>query len=132
MDPRIAGLCRSVVGDPKIGPHRQRSYLVYVNSVGKMAMLAKGSLTYPVGTIIVKEKFRMVSGKGPLPKPELLTVMIKGKAGSSPGSGDWTFLVANPDGSVVESRVYHCIGCHKEQKGWVFRRYPVGLPNHGR
>jgi hypothetical protein len=43
-------------------------------------------------------------------------------------SGDWTFLVANADGSQAESKVDHCIKCHEGQKDWVFRGYLVGSP----
>jgi hypothetical protein len=102
--------------------HNAIRFKVYVNPVGKKAMLS--TMKYPVGSIIVKEK---LEGKGSDLKVELLTVMRKHEAGFSPDTGDWEFLVTDRAGESIAApeSLVNCMGCHQDRKNsdYVFATY---------
>lgn len=50
---------------------------------------------FPVGTVIVKEKYFSPDSKS----PELMTVMAKHAQGYNPGCNDWEFLVFDGTGT---------------------------------
>src|SRR5262249_14280583 len=58
-------------------PHHEKYITVYVNDVGKNAMMEQVKPQFPVGSVIVKEKLPDKSSQS----PELLTVMIKKEKG---------------------------------------------------
>lgn len=93
--------------------------VVYVSEVGRPAM-ASASGSFPVGSIIVREKLPRVDAA-----PELLAVMVKRERGFNPKSGDWEFLVMDGSGSAVKERQKSgsCQECHASQKSadFVFR-----------
>ena len=64
-------------------PHVPKAFLVYVNEQGKKAMQSKDKADFPIGSVIVKEKFRADRSLDmkKLPEPELLTVMEKKASG---------------------------------------------------
>lgn len=101
-------------------PHRQKTITVWVNSVGRKAMLEGGA--FPVGSTIVKEKREGANGA-----VELSTVMIKRPEGYNPACGDWEFAVLDKTGEKVKARgkIPTCAGCHVEQAkfDYVFRSY---------
>lgn len=102
-------------------PHEDKYINVYVNPVGRPAMLA-GNTRFPAGSIIVKEKLAASTNS----KPELLTVMVKRKEGFSPATGDWQFTAMNGAGNkVLPGGTVHCATCHEARKesDWVFRKY---------
>lgn len=139
LEPYISMLC--VPTPPKWSaknPHVPKYFTVYVNDIGKEAMLSKENLKFPVGSIIVKEKVAPTMSlkdanndtKETTPasfdKPELLTVMIKRDKGFNPECGDWEFRTANADGTYhVGKKVDHCISCHvsKPDNDFTFRSY---------
>jgi len=102
-------------------PHQDKFITVYVNDLGKAAMFSVNN-KFPVGAIIVKEKLPT-----PTSKAELLTVMIKRKAGFNPASGDWEYLVLDPAKTAILERgkLERCNNCHLEKKDsdFVFRTY---------
>ena len=125
MDQVAAAACAA----PNIGtlsPHSNKYILVYVNEVGRAAMMSKKSPRFPQGTIIVKEKLSEETSR----LPELLTVMVKRGEGYDQGNGNWDYLVVSGDGSRVErpANVRSCQTCHLAHKGsdYVSRIY---LPN---
>ncbi len=126
MTPSLALLC---VGPPvemrPPNPHVPRVFRVFVNAKGK-AVMRDDKKPFPVGTIIVKEKYpRNPQGDrfGPTkvdPKitPELLTVMVKRPAG-------WEWFAASGDLKQLAKDNGTCRKCHESQKkkDYVFRHY---------
>jgi hypothetical protein len=104
-------------------PHLDRFIQVYVNPVGEKAMTKGG--TFPVGSVIVKEKHN--GDKGPA---LLSTVMIKREKGFNPTCGDWEFASLDASGQKITSqgKLEFCMKCHQDvpKKDFVFRSY-VGM-----
>lgn len=144
MTPSLALSC---VGprphDQSPNPHVPRVFVVYVNKVGKSAMTSAGRPVFPVGTVIVKEKYvrddlikmamkRQQMKEKPASwtfvsftkedtkglKPELLTVMVKTKSG-------WDYFAVDHDGKVMEGDNTPCRSCHEDRAAsdHVFRPY---------
>jgi hypothetical protein len=124
MDEIVSALCRadtagSAATVSKSSPHH--AYItVWVNAIGAKAMDAKNPI-FPVGTIIVKEKFRAANTS----KVELLTVMRKREARFARDSGDWEYLVVSPRGKALKTDVNACKSCHQQMRAddFVFRSY---------
>lgn len=108
----------------KRNPHASTAITVYVNEIGQAAMFAESAATFPVGSIIVKQKF---DPNHEPDKPLLYTVMIKHESGYNPDAGDWEFAVIGGDGREFQARgaLANCIACHTPQKAsdFVFRSY---------
>ena len=129
MPERVAIACAiwlgkgGVIIDGPDNPHRDKYFTVYVNDIGRTAMLKQQNPEFPEGSIIVKEKLPAKDSQ----KPELLTVMIKQKQGFNPASGDWEYIVLNGAGTRIEGRgkLENCQSCHISQqtKDYVFRTY---------
>lgn len=104
-------------------PHRQKYFVVYVNEVGRQAMMTQAKPGFPEGSIIVKEKLLAKDDAS----PELLTVMIKREKGFNQESGDWEYLVVNGERTKIEGRgkLENCQSCHllKSETDYVFRSY---------
>lgn len=104
-------------------PHRDKFVVVYVNSVGRHAMMEEKWPRFPEGSIIVKEK---LSTKESI-SPELLTVMKKREPGYDPQKGDWEYFVFDGAGREVKAsgKLENCQGCHLDDKDtdYVSRRY---------
>jgi hypothetical protein len=96
---------------------------VYVNSVGRTAMMTQGRVEFPVGAIIVKEKRRTKERSD----PEVLTAMLKRARGYNPDTGDWDFAVLAGNGTTVQAqgKLESCMQCHKAvpTSDYVFRPY---------
>lgn len=127
MMPRItATLCAPVsdtrADDPK-NPHRNKFVTVYVNDIGRQAMLEQVKPRFPLGSVIVKEKLSDKASQA----PELLTVMIKRGKGFNPTSGDWEYMVVDGTGTNVsaQGKLENCQSCHLARPGtdYVFRTY---------
>lgn len=110
-------------------PHTSKAFLVYVNPVGEKMMSAWDATSYPVGTVIVKEKYdreqlggkpfeRVDPAKLKNAKPELLTIMVKGKSG-------WQYLAADGRGKLQKGDTSYCRSCHEmvQKQDYVFRPY---------
>jgi hypothetical protein len=137
--PEIALLCiqhpaavtkRMIADARRDDPHGAAVIYVYVNPVGKRAFLNARATTFPVGTVVVKEKF---DGTSDL-QPALLTVMVKRAAGFDPKNGDWEYFALSGDATRVlaPGRADHCKKCHFDvrAKGYVFRNYlPKAQPS---
>jgi cytochrome P460 len=125
MDPVLAADCAA----PNIrgrSPHSNKYISVYVNDLGRTAMMSEKYPKFPQGSIIVKAKSSEESGGS----PELLTIMVKRGEGYDQGNGNWEYLVMDGDGSRVErpANVESCQRCHLARKDtdYVSRVY---LPN---
>jgi hypothetical protein len=104
-------------------PHTNKFFTVYVNDIGSKAMLSQKDPSFPVGTVIVKEKLASKESQ----TPELLTVMIKQKEGFNQASGDWEYAVMDGTGTRLQVRgdLQNCQSCHLAKQGsdYVFRTY---------
>src|SRR3954462_13414350 len=107
MDQAASSLCSYQPGLPPFvpssDPHKNHYVTVYVNDIGKRAMMKDRATRFPSGSIIVKEKLierTIPSSYG----PELLTVMIKRDKGFNPKVGDWEFLLVSGDGKARGAR----------------------------
>jgi hypothetical protein len=107
-------------------PHRNKYITVYVNELGRKAMLEQKSPAFPEGSVIVKEKLAEKSSQA----PELMTVMIKHAKGFNPASGDWEYMVVDGTGTKVLARgkLENCQSCHSGRPGtdYLFRTYLPG------
>ena len=106
------------------GPHAKDKYItVYVNDLGKHAMLEEQMPHFPQGSIVIKEKLTTAKST----TPELLTVMIKRESGYNPGSGDWEYMVVDGSGKTVQERgkLENCQSCHMREQDtdYVSRSY---------
>ena len=112
MDKRTAALCAAAV--PQISntqnPHFDKYISVYVNEQGREPMMTKRVPSFPVGSMIVKEKLTDKGSK----EPELLTAMIKRPTGFYPDGGDWEYLVLDGSASKIVERgkLDQCKTCH--------------------
>jgi hypothetical protein len=127
MQARTAQDCAAPTAlNPAYGPtnpHHNKYITVYVNEVGRTAMMEQENPSFPEGSVIVKEKLPDKSSQ----TPELLTVMIKRAKGFNNENGDWEFMVTDGSGTKVEAqgKLEKCQACHqaKGQKDFVFRTY---------
>jgi len=121
----IAAQC--MVPMSSMPPHGNKYISVYVNGIATPAMASKSPVTYAAGSTIVKEKRAKPNGR-----IELLTVMVKGKPGSNPKTGDWEYFVTDPSGSHITAsgNLQTCQDCHNTQKenDYVFGTYVPGKP----
>ena len=115
IEPSVATRCRaptpSEVAKNNSNPHWQTAIHVFANSKG-VSPLWDPYDRFPVGTILLKEKFRIDN----VEMPELFTGMLKRKPGYMPEIGDWEFFTI--DGALKEvtsrGRLESCIECHRE------------------
>lgn len=125
-------------------PHSGKFFVVYVNAVGKTAMLTQVKPKFPVGTVIVKEKLPTSKeakthlakwkGKPPYPKPELLTTMRKREKGYFPEGGDWEYSVMDGTGqkTLKTGKLETCVACRAPYRDtdFVTRNYLPEKLNH--
>ncbi len=107
-------------------PHRDKFIIVYVNDIGRHAMMEEKVPRFPQGSVIVKEKLASKDSS----EPELLTVMTKREPGYDSENGDWEYMALDGSGKSVQARgrLENCQGCHMTVKAtdYVSRNY---LPN---
>lgn len=123
----LDALCRMPMGrdliETSANPHRQKYFTVYVNDIGRRAMMKEKTPKFPKGSVIVKEKSVSEDGTS----PELLTVMIKQKKGFNRATGDWEYMVVSGAGTKIEGRgnLENCQSCHihNKQTDYIFRTY---------
>lgn len=103
-------------------PHEHKYAHVFVSSNGSFAMKTN-SATFPVGSIIIKEKFSDPNGK----ETELFTGMIKREKGYNPACGDWEFFTLSAEATKVTARgkLKSCMDCHVEyaESDFVTKKY---------
>jgi len=120
-----AQACAALVTTAAPGsPHGPDKYItVYVNDVGRHAMMEEKEPHFPQGSVVVKEKLTTAKSA----TPELLTVMIKRERGYNPDSGDWEYLVFDGAGRSVQARgkLENCQSCHMmdQNTDYVSRAY---------
>jgi hypothetical protein len=104
-------------------PHRDKFITVYVNDIGRHAMMQEKVPRFSQGSVIVKEKLPSKNSS----TPELLTVMTKREPGYNPENGDWEYIALDGSGKSVQARgrLESCQGCHMMVKAtdYVSRNY---------
>jgi len=109
LDSMVGAACASAV-KPVVPPHAGKFVRVYVNDLGRTAMLEAKNPQFPAGTIIVKEKLTNKTSN----TPEFFTVMVKHESAYDPDNGDWQYLIMESDMAKLErpSDVENCQSCH--------------------
>jgi hypothetical protein len=104
-------------------PHAHKLITVYVNEIGRHAMMEEKLPHFTLGSVIVKEKLPAKDSS----EPELLTVMMKREAGYDPDNGDWEYMALDGSGKTVQARgkLEKCQACHLMEKAtdYVSRNY---------
>lgn len=126
MNPRVARLC---IGPERLSRHDPHSaYSAHVSvSAPQADAFRQGTNSFPVGTMIVKEKLHGLDGG---PSADLFTGMLKREAGYNSTGGDWEwFVVAGPAGLrqvVARGQLTSCLDCHEKHRatGFITSRYP--------
>lgn len=123
MEPLPAMSCIMIPGRQEPSPHLHKYISVFVNSIGREAMMTKLKPKFPVGSIIVKEKLESPEST----EPEVLTVMIKRKSGYNPENGNWEYLVLDGAATkiVEQGKLERCAVCHRSytRSDFVTRTY---------
>jgi Cytochrome P460 len=100
----------------------QAAIQVYVTPES-FASFVNEEAKFPVGTIILKEKFPTMDAKA----AELYTGMLKREKGYNPKAGDWEFFVLTGDRNAVTARgrIDSCMDCHQQyaKSDFVTKRY---------
>lgn len=105
------------------GPHRSSVIDVRGNDLAANT-LKSGATTFPVGSILVKDKYSLGGVAG----------MIKREAGYNPASGDWEFFIREKGGPLAQGKLANCISCHATATGpdhlfvpWASAKYNAAL-----
>lgn len=90
--------------DHPIPGHGSNQRIIYINETGTSVPLGgDGSVTYPTGTIVIKEVYN---------DPMVLTAMVKDPENPD-ARGGWVWLTKNPEtGEESLVREEFCITCH--------------------
>lgn len=121
---RMAAQVSVLCGRPTpTDPHSDKYITVYVNEMGRHAMMEEKTPSFPQGSVIVKEKLTTPKST----TPELLTVMVKRERGYNSESGDWEYMVFDGAGQSIQERgkLENCQSCHLMDKNtdYVSRAY---------
>ena len=123
--PIPAAACAAAVvrSDDDANPHLAKYIVVYVNRKGAHTLYDAERKSFPVGSMIVKEKHPARDSK----TPELLTAMVKREAGYNPDNGDWQYVALSGDATKVTAsgKLENCQSCHESVKDqdYVFGDY---------
>lgn len=103
--------------------HAQYFVQVYVNSVGEKLMRAENARVFPIGAVIVKEKWKRDASSAQDPhttKPSGLGIMVKRE-------NAWQYAYMDEQGAITrdQTELEHCSVCHGAQS----ERDSVFFPN---
>ena len=127
VDPQLASLCvgisQQAVDDARKrnGPHAHTSVKIFMNEIAAEAFRDR-SATYPVGSVIVKEKlgleYDLVDANGERERKAAKTAsgvggMIKRAAGYDPGHGDWEYFYFEDPAKIEHGKIASCVKCHR-------------------
>jgi hypothetical protein len=104
--------------------HTSTFGVAYGNDIARRAILSTGTLRFPTGSILVREKLLTPTAAN----PSVLVVMIKREKGFNPKANDWEFLTVSGDLRKIENREKEgkCRACHaSEAKNDFVFRYPA-------
>ena len=117
MDVIVRSACASVV-PPIANMHADKFVRVFVNDVGRAAMMERKTPLFPIGTIIVKEKLPEKYSQ----QPEFFTIMVKRESSYDKDHGDWQYLTMEADMAKLEkpAGLDNCQTCHASWKATDF------------
>ncbi len=128
---QLMALCRTMTEAEQSyinSEHAEFFVQVYTNPIGQAAMKQEGARTFPVGTVIVKEKFTQDT-RVPNSQPEAagLGVMVKRAAGFDNAGGDWEYLYVDRSGLTVtdQKQMQDCRACHMQARERDAVYYPT-------
>jgi hypothetical protein len=126
MAPEISVLCvntgRSIYSSND--PHDNKHINVYVNDIGLDAMTTMKNPKFPIGSVIIKEKFEYDNTALFKDTVELYTMMIKREKGYNEECGDWEFLAIDGNLQDIErGKLANCMKCHiyESKTDFIFR-----------
>lgn len=124
VNPELAILCRGAskeevdVARTKFGPHANAAVLIYMDKLAATAFNTN-STTFPVGSIIVKQKkvfgYRK-NGKWVYDSNDGVGGMVKRPTGYDPAHGDWEYFYFQDPKKIESGRIASCIQCHDAAK----------------
>ena len=99
------------------GPHALTAIRIFMNDLAYDAF-HKAAATYPVGSIIVKEKrgvesFLSTSSRSKATTPDGVGGMIKRDSGYDPEHGDWEYFYFDDASRIESGRIANCVQCHQ-------------------
>jgi hypothetical protein len=133
VNPELAMLCRGAsqkeveTAAKTLGPHAHTSVRIFMNDQAAEAFKQK-SPTYPVGSIVVKEKqglqywgpngFRDKTSK----THSGVGGMIKRAKGYDPDHGDWEYFYFEDAAKIESGKIASCVQCHAgaAEKDYIF------------
>jgi hypothetical protein len=138
VDPGLARLCVGATqaqveaARKASGPHAQTAVSIFMNERAAGAF-GKPNATYPVGSIIVKEKkaleYRSATQPGAWSKAnDGVGGMIKRPPGYDPEHGDWEYFYFEDLNKIESGTIDSCVHCHSAAAGndYVFGRWSSG------
>ena len=112
ISPPNAALCAAMLpaerGMSDQNPHLSKFVVVYVNDIGRSAMMEQMRPRFPEGSVLVKEK-------------------LSTKESTDPEKGDWEYMVFDGPGKTIQAsgKLENCQSCHllKAKNDYVSRSY---------
>lgn len=103
---------REVAEDKKRrGPHTSMYGMFYMNESAERTLRGSDEeASYPVGSVIIKEKLDLVPDQSPLTTG--LAGMIKREAGYDPDHGNWEYFIVDDITPMRRGKLESCITCH--------------------
>lgn len=124
VNPMLATLCIAVSQQhidearKQAGPHAHTAIRVFMNDLAAAAF-RESAATYPVGSVVVKEKQGMDyfggndSVDGLAKTRDGIGGMIKRAPGYEPENGDWEYFYFADPSKIEQGRIASCVGCHR-------------------
>lgn len=106
------------------GPHGERFLFTFANDIAAEQYLKyeEEGVVMPVGSVLVKESFKMNKGNarvGPL------FIMTKVAEGEAPETNDWVYAGVQPNGKAMGFKQSFCHDCHAAFEGQDYLGYPA-------
>ncbi len=138
VDPGLAMLCRGATqaeveaARKTSGPHAHTAISIFMNDVAA-STFGKANATYPVGSIIVKEKKALGYWSTTQPREmakanDGVGGMIKRTPGYDSAHGDWEYFYFEDPNKIESGKMNSCVQCHSGAAGkdYVFGGWAGG------
>lgn len=102
------------------GPHAHSEVMIYMNDLAAAAF-RRSAVAYPVGSIIVKEKWAVpdqgtANEQGPGTR-DGVGGMVKRSPGYDPQHGDWEYFYFDDPAKIQSGAMDSCVQCHAGAAG---------------
>ncbi|HZZ42515.1 MAG TPA: cytochrome P460 family protein [Tepidisphaeraceae bacterium] len=138
VDAGLAMLCRGIsqsdvdAARQVSGPHAHTRVSIFMNDAAADTF-GKPNATYPVGSIVIKEKRAMeyLTSNQPNQKVKAndgVGGMIKRSPGYDPDHGDWEYFYFESPDKIESGKMNSCIQCHSgaAKKDYIFGDWAAG------